>query len=281
MRFDLHSHSSASDGKLSSHALIDMAVKQDLKLFALTDHDTIEGFIALKSTDWPLTLISGVEFSCRWQNQPIHIVGLDFDETSPALQAMLERQAIVRAERAKKIGVKLAQQGFTEAYAGALALAQDEFSIGRPHFAHYLVSIGKVKSLPQAFKRYLGKGKVADVKADWPDLAEIVSCINTAAGVAVLAHPLKYAMTLTKLKQLIVSFSSLGGVAVEAVDVDQKPKQQQWLYQLLADNNLAISAGSDFHDPSGYPVLGRVPCLPSSLDPIWQKFKRTTQFRAD
>jgi 3',5'-nucleoside bisphosphate phosphatase len=220
LRVDLHCHTTASDGGLAPAALCQRAVEQGVDLLAITDHDTVRGY--REAATWmataglPLRLLPAVEYSCVWRNVSVHVVGLGIDVEHPATLAAGSYFDKARRERAALIGAKLAKLGIEGALEGALALAGDS-QIGRPYFARYLVGQGVVRTEDEAFERYLGAGKVGDVRALWPELAEVVQWITAAGGVAVLAHPAKYRMTATRLRQLVADFAAQGGGAIEVV----------------------------------------------------------------
>ncbi len=271
MIFDLHSHSSASDGMLSPLELVSRARAQGVDVLALTDHDTIAGLeqARVAANDCGLELINGIEFSCLWARQGVHIVGLNVDIDSEALQQAVGHQARVRAERAEQIAARLAKQGIEGTLEGARRLA-GEGVVTRPHFARYLVEVGAVKSVNVAFKKYLGAGKAGDVKALWPSVEQVVEWITQAGGVAVLAHPDKYKMTRTKLRALLADFTAAGGQAVEVVSGKQQSAVTKELSRMVSAAGLAASCGSDFHVPNQpWQELGQFGGLTEACQPVW------------
>ncbi|WP_141717193.1 PHP domain-containing protein, partial [Burkholderia cenocepacia] len=125
MKYDLHSHSTASDGMLSPTELVQRALEQQIEMLALTDHDTVAGIQEAKhaAQGQPIRFIAGVEISIVWEGKSIHLAALNVDETHPALVALLDKQALLREQRAVEIGEKLAKAGIPNAYEGAKALA--------------------------------------------------------------------------------------------------------------------------------------------------------------
>jgi predicted metal-dependent phosphoesterase TrpH len=130
----------------------------------------------------------------------------------------------------------------------------------------------------EAFDRYLGQGRRGDVKAFWPDLAEVTGWIAAAGGVAVLAHPLKYRFTRMKLRRLALDFRSAGGRAIEIVSGRQTPDQVAQLSRLAAELDLEVSVGSDFHRDSPYgPRLGvELPPL-RGVRGVWERWQGPAQ----
>ncbi|AEC18265.1 PHP domain-containing protein [Gallibacterium anatis] len=269
-KIDLHSHSNASDGVLSPTALISRAKEQGIEVLALTDHDTVDGIAEAKTAaqQQQITLISGVEISTVWQGKTIHIVGLDFDETHPAMTELLQRQAQLRYARAVEIGERFKKFGLENAFAEAQALTSGE--VTRAHYARYLVNIGMVSNEGQAFKRYLSQGKPCYVKANWCDIPTAIEVIHQAGGIAVVAHPMRYQMTNNKIRTLIEDFQQWGGDAVEiagGVDHNQQKMLIQWLDKL----SLSASVGSDFHYPCGWIELGKNLTIPENVKTVWQR----------
>jgi len=273
---DFHTHTTASDGALDPLALLQRARDAGIAQLAITDHDTVAGFrtAARRISDYPpLQLVPGVEFSCRWSGTTVHIVGLGFDCDHPAMEAGLRRLERARADRGEKIAGRLADRGMAGALAGALAQAGDS-QLGRPHFASWMVEQGHVRDRNEAFDKYLGQGKTGDVKAFWPELAEVVGWIVEAGGVAVIAHPLKYRFTRMKMRRLAVDFLAAGGCAIEVMSGRQTPDQTARLRRLAAELGMELSVGSDFHREGDYcPRLGVE--LPRALaqSGVWQRWQ--------
>ena len=258
MIVDFHTHSLASDGALAPIELLRRAKAAGVQQFALTDHDTTAGYLAVRHTSEAeeVGLISGVELSCRWATATIHVVGLNFDADAPEMTAMVEQLTQAREERAEKIATRLAGVGIDDALEGAKAIANGS-QIGRPHFATWMVEAGAVDSVAEAFDKYLGAGKIGDVKMFWPSLSDVVQAITRAGGVAILAHPLKYRLTGMKLRALINDFKAAGGGAIEVLNGRQPETDLKRLSQLAEGNGLMCSVGSDFHRDFEYgPKLG-------------------------
>ena len=271
MIFDLHSHTTCSDGTLSPAELVNLAAEAGVDVLAITDHDSIA---ALQQLDLckakPLQVIPAVEFSSQWRRIGVHILGLNVDINSEALKAGIEFQQHARRHRAECIAERLHQAGFPDTLAGASAIAGND-NLGRPHFAQHLVSIGAVGNFKQAFRKYLGAGKPGDVKQLWADMSQIMTWIRDAGGTAVLAHPIKYNLTRTKLIALIDDFIVAGGQGMEVVSGKQMPNTTRDLAVICQQKQLLASCGSDFHQP-GQPwaALGRFPHLPEQCQPVWQ-----------
>lgn len=271
--YDLHCHSTASDGVLSPTDVVNRAAQKGVNVLALTDHDTISGIREAKKTacQQGITFINGVEISTLWENRAIHIVGLGFDETSEKLTALLTQQAVLRHQRAIEIGEKLAKVGVENAFEEAKKLATGE--VTRAHYARLLVQLGKVANENQAFKKYLSQGKSCYVKSQWCDIPTAIDIIHQSGGLAVLAHPLRYTMTTKWLKKLIADFKLWGGDALEVAGCGQTKEQRLLLARWAKENKLLSSVGSDFHFPCGWIELGKSLQLPDDCLPIWHRLK--------
>ena len=272
MKFDLHCHSHFSDGQLSPQTLVARAREHGVDALALTDHDTIAGLVLAHdaAAEHGIRLINGIEFSSHWGRGGVHIVGLGFQLDSVELQHAIDAQNNARNERALQIAARLAKAGIAGSLEGAQSLAGNAY-VARPHFAQYLVNIGAVANINAAFKKYLGAGKSADVKFQWPAMATVVGWIHQAGGVAVLAHPCKYELTRTKMCALIKDFAAAGGDALEVVSGMQAHPVTLDLAKIAAANNLAASCGSDFHYPNQpWQELGCFPALPETCRPVWE-----------
>jgi predicted metal-dependent phosphoesterase TrpH len=272
MIFDLHSHTTLSDGVFTPQELIQRAIEKGVDVLAITDHDTLDAYQDMPDTLGKIKLIPGIELSTQWENTGIHVLGLNIDLGSEAINTAARLQSEARLSRARIIGEKLAKKGIEDAFAGAEELSIGGY-IGRPHFAQHIVNIGKVSSIQAAFKKYLGAGKAGDVKQHWTELPQIIQWIRDAHGIAVLAHPLKYKLTATKLKRLLDNFLQTGGQGMEVVSGRQLQQPTQYLAHLCEQKNLLASVGSDFHRPSKHwAELGAIPPLPDNVTPVWDLF---------
>ncbi len=270
-KIDLHCHSHCSDGSLSPEALINRAVEKGVKLLALTDHDTVAGQLAAFSAarQHGLEMVTGIELSCVWSNYTIHVLGLNFSLTDGLMSEVEEKQTRARMSRAEQIASKLQKKGLPDIYEEACSKS-DTGIPGRPHFAEVLVEKQLVSSMGDAFKKYLGAGKAGDIKNFWPDIETVTAWIKAAGGTAVIAHPRKYDMSLTKLRSMLQSFKAAGGEGIEVVTSGQKQGEVGLLSDLCQRMELSGSVGSDFHSPNyAWAELGRVVTLPKSVKPVW------------
>lgn len=278
MKIDIHCHSTASDGSLSPEELVQRAHNLQVNVLALTDHDTLAGIVPAKQAaeglqgGVPLSIVSGIELSCRWHSFEIHILGWHFDPEHPQLVNLVAQQTAARRERAAHILQRLDARGVkAEHLQGVWVQQQDPNKlVTRKHIADALLAGGYVKNLDEAFARYLGKGQSAYVQPAWCTIEQAVDAIQAAGGEAGIAHPLAYAMSSKWLKRLVTDFKLAGGHAIEVSSGQQAPQQRAQLAQLANDFELMASAGSDFHSPGRWRELGHNLKLPPQARPVWQ-----------
>lgn len=272
MRFDLHCHTTASDGVLSPAELVRRAAEKEVAVLAVTDHDTLAGLDEVRQTiaaeQLPLRLVSGVEISTGWEHHEIHIVALGVDEKNSRLVEFLRGQQARREARAEEIGRRLEKCLIPGTYEEAKQLAGDA-AVTRAHFARVLVARGVVDTMQKVFKKYLSRGNKGYVPAEWPEMRDAIAVIHDAGGLAVLAHPSRYDLTAKWIKRLLVAFKAAGGDAMEVSLPQQSPQERANLGQWAKEYDLYISVGSDFHFPSNWTELGRHLWLPKEGTPLW------------
>lgn len=271
--YDLHSHTTASDGYLTPEALVARAVEMRVGVLAITDHDTTDGLAAaaaaIEQQNLPLQLINGVEISTQWENHEIHIVGLRIDPQHPSMVALLAKQAQLRVERAQEIGRRLAKARIEGAWEGALRHANGG-AVTRAHFARYLVEIGAADNIAKVFKKYLAKGNTGYVPPQWCTIEEAIDVIHQSGGQAVVAHPGRYELSTKWLKRLLAYFAAQGGDAMEVAQCQQPPNERTQHAGFARDYNLLASQGSDFHQPCSWIELGRRLWLPANVEAVWK-----------
>ena len=270
--YDLHCHSTASDGALSPTELVQRAHQQGVTSLALTDHDTTAGIMEAKvcAAATGIKLITGIELSTNWADKCFHIVGLGIDPTyAPLVEAINNLQG-TRLERAEKIALKLEKKRIPGALEAVKNAAGDGM-ITRTHFADFLLSQNHVSTQQEAFDRYLAKGKSAYVPTSWAELALAVSWITGAGGIAVLAHPLRYKLSANWMKRLLTAFKDAGGQGIEIITSRINADEIRQVMDYATRFELAGSMGSDFHNVTNQWVeLGRLAPLPKNVKPVWE-----------
>jgi predicted metal-dependent phosphoesterase TrpH len=272
LNIDLHTHSNCSDGALTPAELVAHAAAAGVQFLALTDHDSTEGLEAARTAahEFRVGLVPGVEISSSWRAQAIHVLGLWIDPASATLRALLRSQAELRRARIRSICARLDKARLP----GEALLAAVQAQPGIPtrsHLAVAMVAAGHVARIDEAFRKYLNKGKPGHVPIAWPALAEVIGAILAAGGVAVLAHPGRYALSGGARQRLITDFTAAGGGALEIISGGNGAQHVEASTVLALKYGLAGSVGSDFHSPQyAWNPLGRSRKLPDCITPVWR-----------
>lgn len=272
MNFDLHCHSTVSDGVLAPAEVVRRAAANGVDVLALTDHDETGGLQEARAcaAECGIRFIDGVEISVSWGDTTIHVVGLGIDASQAALHDGLATTRSSRHVRARKIANEFDALDIPGTLEGAYALAENRDLIGRTHFARYLVERGHAKDLKAVFQRFLAQGKPGYVPHQWARLADALAWIHAAGGRAVIAHPGRYKLTREEMRRLLAEFKAGGGAAIEVVTGSHSPPQFAEYASIACEFGLLASRGSDFHGPGEGPYdLGVLPPLPAHLTPVW------------
>lgn len=257
MKIDLHTHSYYSDGVLSPTALIERAVERQVDILALTDHDTLMGIDEAITAAKPhaIKIIPGVEISCLWREQTIHMIGLNVNVNHQHLREKLDGVFVARKNRAEQITKKLTKFGIPGIEENIHRRVKGVY--GRLHFARDLANRGYAPSTGKAFKQFLSKGKAGYVKSEWMSLIDATQLIREAGGIPVIAHPRRYNFTMKKITLMFEEFKTAGGEGIEVATTNQNKSDQMLMANLAKQLDLAMSIGSDFHEPCAYNELGK------------------------
>jgi len=276
-RVDFHTHSHYSDGLLSPTDLVERAAARNVRVLALTDHDTLSGLeeAAAACERAGITFVRGVEVSGSYRGQAIHVLGLGVAAEAPALQQHIDAITHRRRERIVEIGDRLAQRGRLPGRDMALRINTAHRSPTRLHIARELVSGGFADDTQHAFDRWLNRSKPGHVPIEWPALEPTLAALRTATPHIVLAHPHRYRLSAGGLRTLVGEFAAAGGIGLEASIAGMSPGDTDRIASLCRKFRLAASLGSDFHDPAvPWNPLGRWLKLADGLEPITDRFER-------
>jgi len=272
LQYDLHCHSTRSDGVLSPTDVVRRAASRGVDVLALTDHDELAGLDEAREAaqEAGIVVVPGSELSVTWEGETIHVLGLGIDPRDSPLATGLSGIRSGRDERARRIGEALEVAGIPDAFEGALTYVTSERLISRTHFARYLVESGHVRDMKDAFKRYLTAGKPGYVPHAWASLSQAVTWIRGAGGQAVIAHPGRYKLTASGLRSLVAEFRDLGGAGLEVVSPSHTSAQYAEFAALARAHGLRASCGSDFHGPGeSHLDFGDLPPMPIGVEPVW------------
>jgi len=272
LNVDLHCHSTASDGLLAPRDVVARAAANGVEILSLTDHDDTSGLAEARAEaeSRSLRFVDGVEISVTWRTITVHVVGLRIDPESSALRDGLQSIRQGRATRAEKIAEGLSAAGVPGSLAGAKRFADNPQLISRAHFARYLVEAGRASDVKSVFQRYLVKDTPGHVAHRWAALGDAVAWIRESGGTAVVAHPGRYKLTKTEMRELLGEFKALGGAGIEVVTGSHTPDQYLEYARLARELGLLASRGSDYHGKGeSHADLGALPPLPEGLKPVW------------
>jgi hypothetical protein len=253
-RIDLHIHSTASDGTYSPKEIIALAEKLNLAAIAITDHDTIDGSKEAFTADIPqgLKLLTGVEvstvpppsFSCSGS---FHILGYSFRLDDLILNQALSGLQTARENRNPVIIKLLNNLGLNISINEVIDLAGDG-QAGRPHIARLMLEKGYVKSINEAFDRYLAKGKPAYVDKYRIECGRVIGIIIEAGGIPVLAHPALIELSdSSRFEELIVKLKDMGLKGIEAYYPEHSEEETLYYLKLAKKLDLLVTGGTDFH----------------------------------
>lgn len=269
MKFDLHVHSTASDGRFSPQELVSMAVESGLEVIAITDHDSVDGIAPalLASQEFPhLKVIPGVEVSTDVPHGEVHILGYFVDCRDPGLIDTLDKLRDSRRVRAQRMLAKLSNLGIDVKWERVQEIAGDG-SIGRPHIAQAMLERGYVLSIKEAFVKYIGREGPAYVEREKMTPPEAVELIVKAGGLPVLAHP----AAIENLEELIIQLQKVGLIGIETYYNDYPPKSVKYLASLAHKYSLIATGGSDYHglEGTGETPLGSVAVPHECVDQLF------------
>jgi predicted metal-dependent phosphoesterase TrpH len=274
-RYDLHCHSTHSDGLLPPAAVVARAASRGVDVLALTDHDEVRGLAEAEvaAREAGIALVCGAELSTSWGEHTVHVIGLAIDPTNATLTDGLEAIRKGRETRARRIADGLASAGIEGAYEGAMKYVTSERLVSRTHFARHLVDAGYARETKDVFKRYLTRGNPGYVTHQWASLGDAVSWIHAAGGQAVIAHPGRYKVDRTEMRRLLSEFRDLGGDAIEVLSSSHTPAQYVEFATHARVYGFAASGGSDWHGPDeSWMDFGELPEMPVGVVPVWERW---------
>lgn len=289
MKYDLHCHSTCSDGTYAPTEVVKRAHAAGINVLALTDHDTLVGIDEAReaANAYDIQLINGVEISCehtlsggygknKSTNKIIHVLGLDFTDREK-MHATLQQLQDSRATRGQRITEKLSELldiDFDELWQAVLDKAGgNPQAVGRAHIGQVLFERGEVKTVQKAFDKYLADNKPAYVAIEALTMQHGIELIHACGGRAVLAHPTRYQLSATRVRKLIGEFAQLGGDACELPATSEPISTRRMVDRSIAEHNLVTSIGSDFHGSNmPWRCLGDVPILNEDQQGVWELF---------
>jgi len=242
---DFHAHTNASDGVLPPLELIAKMRARGVKIFAVTDHDTLGAYEAIGATVDFATLVPGIELNTTYKGNEVHVLGFGLPlDGSPVAESLAGNRA-ARAARAERMVRQLRDAGVEITIEDVRAQAAPEAALGRPHVAKALIRLGIARSVEDAFRRFLGPQNPGFVPSTHLDPKTAISLIARSGGVPVLAHPGRL-----KNPELIDELVGYGLVGLEVFYPTHSANRISEFRAKAAEHGLVMTAGSDFHDPT-------------------------------
>lgn len=256
MQIDLHTHSTHSDGTKTPEELIELAKENKINVFAITDHDDIEGSKKLIKTQHDgITIYSGVELNAKVAKGQMHILGYNIDLDNKELNKKL-KQLKENSKKNIMLYINQLKEDFniTLPKKDIEELLNREGNIGRPQLALILIKYGHCQTVKEAFDKYLFDDKVRNHKL-WITKEECLSLINNSGGIAVLAHPFTLKLTNEELHQEIENLVKLGLKGIEIIHSNSNEEQRAYYKELAKEFNLITTGGTDYHGPEVKPNI--------------------------
>lgn len=264
MSIDLHIHTTFSDGTATPTEIVTLAVQKRLTAISITDHDTAAGTAEAidAGRQQGLTVVPGIEMSSLFDGHTLHILGYYIDAASPKLNRRLEILQEAREERNRKIVEKLQSLGIVIGYDEIVNTAPDG-QTGRPHIGKILIQKGYVRTMDQAFSRYLAKGGSAYVSRFVYDSLTAIDIIHECGGLAVLAHPVQIRMNEAGLQALTAKLAGHGLDGIETYYPSHSSSFTRAVKRIAARLDLIMTGGSDYHGDirPGTTLAGGRACL--------------------
>jgi len=270
---DLHMHTNLSDGLLTPSELLERVRAVGLKAFAVTDHDTLDGYLAVREllAAGDPELVTGVELSVDCHGEDLHLLGYLFDPNHERLNSELRRFQEERNRRGRLMVQKLEQLGLDVPYDEVLRQASGA-AVGRPHVAEAMVRVGVVSGFDEAFKKYIGNDGPAYVPKVKLNPDQAIDLVHGAGGVAVLAHP--------GINDMYRYVEELAGMKLDGIEVyhySHSRRQVKQFKELARRYKLHQSGGSDFH--GRHEIEGEIGSEPVSLDYLDRLKQRAEEIR--
>ena len=270
MRYaDLHTHTHHSDGTRTPKEVVDVALAHGIDILAISDHDNLAAYFEIKpyAESRGVTLIPAMELSCAYEGVDVHVLAYAFDATDERIESRLRafretrhRRGYAIVERLRTLGVNIRAERVDELAAGG--------ALGRPHVARALVEAGYVSSVAEAFDKYLGTGKPANVEKERFRIDEAVALIRSAGGVTSIAHPTLYPDHERRVPELL----DRGVDAVEVMHPDVDALERERYTNLARFRGKFTTGGSDDHGAvKTSETLGTIKVPETMIGPILER----------
>lgn len=247
LKIDLHTHSTFSDGTLTTDKLVSLAKKRSISVLSLTDHDSICGITSFLNScnKHKIKGIAGVELSAKYPNV-LHILGYRFDYNKLSGNSLFKEIRDGREERNNAVCNKLKSIGVDISF-DEISNGTKGDTIARPHIARILVKKGYASNIKEAFAKYLQKGAIGYVSRFRVDPEKCISLIRENGGLPVLAHPWQTSLDIFEIRKLVIELKDFGIWGIECYSNSNKAAHVYEILKIAKEFGLHVTAGSDFH----------------------------------
>lgn len=278
-RADFHTHTNASDGRLTPTELVRLAASRGLSILSVTDHDSTEGVaeaLAAAGQHPGFTLVPGIEMSTDIPGDEIHVLGYFLNYEDPDFQATLTGLRTARRDRGRMMVEKLHRMGIDIPWERVEELAGDG-SVGRPHVAQALIEFKRVATFQEAFDRYIGRNGPAYVERAKLTPVEAIEMLAGAGALPVLAHPASQG----NLDDLLRDLKAAGMIGMEVYYQDYDRTTCARLAAAAERHGLLKLGGSDFHGIGGERerLPGDIPLPDDAIDAFMAAARRMISAR--
>jgi predicted metal-dependent phosphoesterase TrpH len=245
LKYDLHLHTTASDGRLTPTELVALALERGLEVISVTDHDSVGGIgeaLAAAGGGGKMMVIPGVEINTDLATGELHVLGYFIDYLNGDLVAALARIRESRVGRAQKMLAKLRELGLPLEWQRVQDLARGE-SICRPHIAQAMLEKGYISNEREAFERYIGRDGPGYIGREKVGPADAVRIVKDAGGIPVLAHP----ADIIGVDNIIVELKASGLAGIEAYYGQYDSKTVRRVVKMADRHGLLTTGGTDYH----------------------------------
>lgn len=241
---DLHLHTTASDGILTPRQLVDQIATTSLRIIAVTDHDSTDGLeeaVAASESHSQLTVIPGIELGTATDDSELHLLGYFIDPENNELQTKLEQFRTERVDAARAMVDRLAELQRPVSWERVIEMANG--SVGRPHIGRAMVEAGHVKTVAEAFDRYIGEKGVARIPRPKLHPVKALEMIHRAGGIGAIAHP----RTVNKLGALVKQLVDAGLAGIEVYAEKYGSERRDSYLDIATRYQLVPCGGTDYH----------------------------------
>ena len=278
MKFaDLHLHTNFSDGTFTPEELVLHAQKAGLACIAVTDHDSVEACARAGAACAAVKIefIAGTELTAEHDDTELHLLGYFLDIHNEKLLTEIARFQVVRQSRIHEMVARINELGTPLKAESVFALANCK-SPGRPHVARAMVKEGFVRSLDEAFERFLKKGRPAWVPKSKISALEAIQLVHQAGGLAVMAHP-----GLNRTDNIIPALVAAGMDGIECFHTKHSTAMSERYLEIADKYHLLVTGGSDCHGFSkGRPLIGTVRLPYEHVEKMKEQIHRRTSATA-